>query len=65
MPLAVNTILLGLAVYPTYLVVRDHVPDTTDKFAEERRGGGRTADEESVEARRVEAKEGEKLAIAR
>lgn len=25
-PLAVNTILLGLAVYPTWLVVRDHVP---------------------------------------
>ncbi|KAI1739558.1 MFS general substrate transporter [Xylaria scruposa] len=25
-PLAVNTILLGLAVFPTWLVVRDHVP---------------------------------------
>ncbi|KAF1962374.1 major facilitator superfamily transporter [Byssothecium circinans] len=25
-PLAVNTILLGLAVWPTWLVVRDHVP---------------------------------------
>ncbi|KAI0876806.1 MFS general substrate transporter [Hypoxylon argillaceum] len=25
-PLAVNTILLGLAVYPTWLVVRDHIP---------------------------------------
>ncbi|KAI3336060.1 MFS general substrate transporter [Ustulina deusta] len=28
-PLAVNTILLGLSVYPTWLVVRDHVPVET------------------------------------
>ncbi|KAI8944414.1 MFS general substrate transporter [Xylaria longipes] len=40
-PLAVNTILLGLAAYPTWLVVRDHVPveaksanDTTIQNAE-------------------------------
>ncbi|KAF0319189.1 duf895 domain membrane protein [Colletotrichum asianum] len=32
-PLAINTILLGLAVYPTWLVVRDHVPIETDKLA--------------------------------
>lgn len=33
MPLAINTILLGLAVYPTWLVVRHHVPIETDKLA--------------------------------
>ncbi|KAF4919763.1 UNC93-like protein [Colletotrichum viniferum] len=32
-PLAINTILLGLAVYPTWLVVRDHVPIETEKLA--------------------------------
>lgn len=32
-PLAVNTILLGLAVVPTWLAVRDHVPVETDKLA--------------------------------
>lgn len=64
-PLAVNTILLGLAVYPTYLVVRDHVPDVTDKFGEGSSGSGRTSDEESVAGRKVEAEEGEKLAVAR
>ncbi|KAI1074648.1 major facilitator superfamily domain-containing protein [Whalleya microplaca] len=41
-PLAVNTILLGLAAFPTWLVVRDHVPaepdspaDTVPRLAEE------------------------------
>ncbi|KAK7179904.1 hypothetical protein PSPO01_14034 [Paraphaeosphaeria sporulosa] len=35
-PLAVNTILLGLAVYPTWLVVKDHVPvEAADGIAEE------------------------------
>ncbi|KAJ4346396.1 uncharacterized protein N0V89_010325 [Didymosphaeria variabile] len=35
-PLAVNTVLLGLAVYPTWLVVRDHVPvEAADGLAEE------------------------------
>jgi hypothetical protein len=35
-PLAVNTILLGLAVYPTWLVVRDHVPvEAADSAADE------------------------------
>ncbi|OGE56920.1 hypothetical protein PENARI_c002G07048 [Penicillium arizonense] len=32
-PLAVNTILLGLAVWPTWLVVRDHNPIEHDKEA--------------------------------
>ncbi|KAJ4293542.1 hypothetical protein N0V90_008825 [Kalmusia sp. IMI 367209] len=35
-PLAVNTILLGLAVYPTWLVVKDHVPvEAADGVADE------------------------------
>ncbi|KAI0394694.1 MFS general substrate transporter [Xylariaceae sp. FL0594] len=33
-PLAVNTILLGLAVVPTWLVVRDHTPVETQKVQE-------------------------------
>ncbi|KAK2049093.1 MFS general substrate transporter [Colletotrichum somersetense] len=32
-PLIINTILLVLAVYPTWLVVRDHVPVEEDKLA--------------------------------
>ncbi|KAL2216286.1 major facilitator superfamily domain-containing protein [Thermoascus aurantiacus ATCC 26904] len=32
-PLAVNTILLGVSVFPTWLVVKDHVPIETDKYA--------------------------------
>ncbi|KAL3428728.1 MFS general substrate transporter [Aspergillus tetrazonus] len=32
-PLAVNTILLGLAVYPTWLAMREHVPVGTEKGA--------------------------------
>ncbi|KAJ5317472.1 hypothetical protein N7508_001980 [Penicillium antarcticum] len=32
-PLAVNTILLGLAIWPTWLVVRDHKPIEHDKEA--------------------------------
>ncbi|KAH8122406.1 hypothetical protein FP744_10001170 [Trichoderma asperellum] len=33
-PLAVNTILLGLAIVPTYLVVRSHNPDGSAKVSE-------------------------------
>ncbi|KAK1595548.1 major facilitator superfamily domain-containing protein [Colletotrichum navitas] len=45
-PLAVNTILLVLAVYPTWLVVRDHVPVEEDKLAtvEEQSQTGEIAD---------------------
>ena len=66
MPLAVNTILLGLAVYPTWLVVRDHVPDTTDKFAVDGSkvdGSERTSDEESFEVQEVSLADREKLAV--
>jgi hypothetical protein len=62
-PLAVNTALLGLAIYPTYLVVRDHVPDVTDKFAaEESKGSERSSDIEGTDARRVSVRDVEKLA---
>ena len=64
MPLAVNTILLGLAVYPTYLVVRDHVPDVTDKFAEVAVSSERTSDEESLKTTQVSVPDAEKGAIA-
>ncbi|EFQ33875.1 hypothetical protein CGRA01v4_10773 [Colletotrichum graminicola] len=45
-PLAVNTILLVLSVYPTWLVVRDHVPVEEDKLAtvEEQSQTGEIAD---------------------
>jgi len=56
-PLGVNTILLALSVYPTYLVVRDHVPDETDKWAAERErerlGEKVVSDEESLEGQGV------------
>ncbi|KAL2001139.1 hypothetical protein VTN02DRAFT_2185 [Thermoascus thermophilus] len=32
-PLAVNTILLGISVLPTWLVIKDHVPIENDKYA--------------------------------
>jgi len=64
-PLGVNTVLLALSVYPTYLVVRDHVPDETDKWAAEREtersqagvekgdGGSRSSDEEDADRQGV------------
>jgi len=39
-PLAINTILLGLAVWPTWLVVRDHVPvEAADGVSDELANG--------------------------
>ncbi|TQN66648.1 UNC93-like protein, partial [Colletotrichum shisoi] len=45
-PLAINTALLVLAVYPTWLVVRDHVPIEEDEIAtvEEQSQTGETAE---------------------
>lgn len=60
-PLAVNTILLGLAVVPTWLVVRDHVPVETDKFA-----AAQQRDEEAaVDQEVLKPDEREKFAIGR
>jgi len=54
-------VLLALSVYPTYLVVRDHVPDETDKWTAEREleraqagvekgdAGSRSSDEENAD----------------
>ncbi|KAI0687507.1 major facilitator superfamily domain-containing protein [Earliella scabrosa] len=61
-PLAVNTILLGLAVFPTWLVVRDHVPVETDKFAVEVEG---TDEEAAVSTDLVKPDEKKALAIGR
>ncbi|EOD51835.1 putative duf895 domain membrane protein [Neofusicoccum parvum UCRNP2] len=61
-PLAVNTILLGLAVYPTWLVVRDHVPVETDKFAV---AAQQNDEEAAVDAEIITPEEKEKLAMGR
>ncbi|KAF4541556.1 uncharacterized protein LTHEOB_8551 [Lasiodiplodia theobromae] len=59
-PLAVNTILLGLAVFPTWLVVKDHVPVETDKFA----AAAQQSDEEvGVVMETVQAEGKEKTAV--
>ncbi|KAK2025933.1 MFS general substrate transporter [Colletotrichum zoysiae] len=47
-PLIINTILLVLAIYPTWLVVRDHVPVEEDKLA--------TAEEQSQTGEIAEAR---------
>ncbi|KAK6953249.1 hypothetical protein Daesc_005550 [Daldinia eschscholtzii] len=61
-PLAVNTILLGLAVPPTWLVVRDHVPITQDtKHASDNESHA----EEGLAGQIVVSSEKEKVAIGK
>ncbi|KAF4551869.1 UNC93-like protein 2 [Elsinoe fawcettii] len=58
-PLAVNTVLLGLAVYLTWLVVRDHVPVETKKATDQQ------SDEEEVGTETITNEEKEKFAVGR
>ncbi|KAF2193932.1 hypothetical protein K469DRAFT_734563 [Zopfia rhizophila CBS 207.26] len=58
-PMGVNTILLGVAVYPTWLVVRDHAPVETNKVAEEE---NERVDEDVGRVEVVEFEEREKVA---
>ncbi|KAH8912917.1 MFS general substrate transporter [Coniochaeta sp. PMI_546] len=60
-PLAVNTILLGLAVVPTWVAMRNHVPVETDKLAAA--ADAQNSDEEATIASQfITSDEREKLA---
>jgi MFS family permease len=60
-PLAINTVLLGLAIVPTWVAMRNHVPVETDKFAV---AAGQTSDDEiaHVAEERITVDDKEKLA---
>ncbi|KAF2223292.1 major facilitator superfamily domain-containing protein [Elsinoe ampelina] len=58
-PLAVNTVLLGIAVVPTWLVVRDHIPVETKQVVDQQ------SDSEEMSSEIVTEAEKEKFAVGR